>query len=131
MLSQPVLTEIVSAHADQLNVNEEHANDYLKLFPELRHELSALFQVARMLHATLKPVKPRAAFRNDLRQALVSTGYNRFSEPAFAPRQLAFSPRRNWVLGAAAVGSAMSVMGVIAYVRKTRASSHSAILHTR
>lgn len=118
---QHVVTEILAAQADRLIAGESHTDDYLVLFPELRSELAPLLQLAYDVAAALKPIRPRPAYRSQLRQALVNAEHR---PPLQDPTALVNIPeiRRDWVLGAAALGSAVSVMGVIAYIWRTRGS---------
>lgn len=120
-MTHQMVTEILAAQADRLLAGEKHTDDYLVLFPELRSELAPLLQLAYEVAAALKPVRPRPAYRSELHQALVNTGYH---QPVQDPTALVNIPeiRRDWVLGAAALGSAVSVMGVIAYIWRTRGS---------
>lgn len=121
-MSQQVVTEILAAHADRLVAGEVHANDYLLLFPELRSELAPLLRLAHEVAAVLQPLRPRPAYRNDLHRALITAGYQQLAQD---PTGFVNIPetRRDWVLGAAAVGSAVSVVGVIAYFWRVRASA--------
>lgn len=114
-----MITEILAAQADRLIAGETHTEDYLVLFPELRSELAPLLQLACEVAAALKPVRPQAAYRSDLHQALVRAGHNQPLPDASGLLNLP-EIRRDWVWGAAAVGSAVSVMGVIAYFWRAR-----------
>lgn len=121
-MSQQMVTEILAAHADRLIAGEEHTSDFLLLFPELRSELAPLLRLAHEVVAVLRPIRPRPAYRMDLHQALITAGYEHLAQD---PTGFVNIPetRRDWVLGAAAVGSAVSVVGVIAYFWRARTSS--------
>jgi hypothetical protein len=121
-MTHQMVTEILAAQADRLVAGEAHADDYLVLFPELRSELAPLLQLAYEIASALQPVRPRATYRSELQQALVRAG----RDPSMpGPTGLLNLPdlRRDWVLGAAALGSAVSVMGVIAYVWRARTAN--------
>ncbi len=121
-MAHQMITEILAAQADRLVEGEAQTTDYLVLFPELRLELAPLLQLAQEIAAALRPVRPRTAYRSELHQALVRAGYD---QPLADPTGLLNVPelRRDWVLGAAALGSAVSVMGVIAYVWRARTAA--------
>ncbi len=120
-MAHQMITEILAAQADRLTSGEAHTEDYLVLFPELRSELAPLLQLAHEIAAALQPVRPRTAYRGELHQALVRAAD---SHPLTDSTGLLAMPeiRRDWVLGAAALGSAVSVMGVIAYLWRARAA---------
>ncbi len=124
MIEDNTVVELLSSHVDRLLVGDDHVQDYLALFPGLREEIAPLLRLARDLAALLRPVKPRAAFRHELRRSLVSSGYRQLS-PSLALQPFAQDSRREWMLSAAAIGSAVSVVGVLAYLWRNR-SSHAA-----
>lgn len=121
-MTHQMVTEILAAQADRLVAGEAHTDDYLVLFPELRSELAPLLQLAYEVAAALQPVRPRATYRSELHHALTRASRNP-AEPG--PTGLLNLPdiRRDWVWGAAALGSAVSVMGVIAYVWRARTTN--------
>lgn len=80
--------------------------------------------LARELAALLLPVRPRPQFRADLERSLVAAARQQNAHMAltgFTPRATNAIERR-WVIGAAAaaVGSAVSIAGVVAYVLHRR-----------
>ena len=98
---------------------EPHPGDALSIVPFLN--------LARELAALLIPVKPNADFRSELELSLLAEARHLAAFPAdrlapdfSAPRE--FSERR-WVVGAAAaaaVGSAVSIAGIVVYVLRRR-----------
>ncbi|HHS97843.1 MAG TPA: hypothetical protein ENK08_08090 [Chloroflexi bacterium] len=101
--------ELLAAHADRLN-------DPSAPLPEPRPEemkyLAPLMEIAERLKATLVPVEPSAAFVRSLRRELVEAARRRQT-----PSQRS---RRGWIIGAAALGSALSVAGVVALILRLR-----------
>ncbi len=93
--------------------------------------LAPYLALARELTALIVPVRPRPAFRGDLEASLLEAARRQCAlsrlaiAPSVAPqpavevwtwRQRFIEGReRQWVIGAAAVGSAVSVAGVMAY----------------
>lgn len=110
-----VMTEVLAAHANYLVGDETNSEDYLNLFPAYRAELAPLLRIAERVKAVLVPVTPSPAFEAGLKQDLLAAAIRRAEERGTG-RQVSFF-RRRWVLiGAAAVGSALSVAGIVAAV---------------
>ncbi len=98
--------------------------------------LAPYLALARELTGLLVPVRPRPAFRASLEASLleaarrqcalekltiISPATMRPIEPAWTWRELLSDGLdRRWVIGAAAVGSAVSVAGVMAYFWRQR-----------
>jgi len=103
--------------------------------------LSPFLAVARELSALLLPVRPRAQFRAELHRNLVASAQRQQAPLLVAlsaqegPAPLAFPQRQaeryaawwerehnqgsiRWVVGAAAVGSAVSLAGILAYLMR-------------
>lgn len=79
-------------------------------------EWEPLLVVAEKVRASLLPVEPSPAFVQDLhRNLLAMAGGKR-------PRA-SLSAKHDLLIGAAAVGSALSVIGIIAYVVRSRANA--------
>ncbi len=81
--------------------------------------LPGLIDLVNRLYALFQPMRPRAAYRDQLRRRLLIA----------AQDQIAAAPLNPWrqhrvglLIGAAALGSAVSVAGVIAYLLHTRAN---------
>jgi len=65
----------------------------------------ALRSLARQIRTSLIPIEPSPAFVDELRYSLTQTA---------TPMVEVFSPWRNpWILGATAVGSALSLLGLL------------------
>ncbi|MBC8449177.1 MAG: hypothetical protein H8D78_15635 [Chloroflexi bacterium] len=121
-MDERMLAEVLAAHADQLVRGEAREAEYLALFPDYRKELALLLELARRVKDTLALVQPSEAFRRRLHQELSTTGRRRLtaSLPSERPRW-----RQPWVIGAAALGSAISLasaVGVVAYLRRSKAA---------
>lgn len=96
------------------------AGDIMSVMPFL--------SLARELAALMIPVHPAQQFRDDLEQSLIAaarqqsarlalTGYSQLGAVSVEREGL----ERRWVIGAAAaVGSAVSIAGIIAYVLRHR-----------
>lgn len=91
--------------------------------------------LARELAALLLPVRPSPQFRADLERSLLAAARQQYAQLAatgFTPPATSYGGRftsleRRWVIGAAAaaVGSAVSIAGIVAYVLYRR-SEHVA-----
>ncbi len=112
-MSDNVVVEVLAAHADHLIGDGADSEDYLNLFPAYRAELTPLLGVAERVKAALVPVAPSPAFEAGLKQDLLAAAIKRAEEKE-EKKRVSFL-RRRWVLiGAAAVGSALSVAGIVA-----------------
>jgi hypothetical protein len=122
-----MLAEIMAAHADRMVRGEGNDMEYLTLFPDHREELAPLLDVARQVKDTLVQVRPSVTFRERLRQDLMIAAQQRFDSPLRLERS---RWRRPWVIGAAAVGSVISLasaVGVIVYRRRARAAEPATV----
>jgi hypothetical protein len=111
LAEEALLQDILEAQAGTL---AEGGDDtfYFRLFPHLRARLAPLFSLARHLQHVLVPVHPSAQFRESLRAGLLTAARQRI--PAAAAEGAAWRPQWEWIVGAAAVGSAVSIAGVAA-----------------
>jgi len=116
-MAEKVLIEILASHADQLIKGGAREGDYL-----CREELGPLLTVAEKVKRALVPVEPAPAFRRRLRKGLLAAAHQRLARQP-ADRGLALGSRRGILIGAAALGSAVSVVGVIAYLVRSRAKT--------
>lgn len=118
-MSMDELTEILAAHADELNKSDTmHIEEFLKAYPDQRAELEPLLRVADQLKRTLKPVTPAPTFRARLHDGLMLAAHHQQTHRILIEKRP--EPQWNWLLGAAALGSAA---GVIAIVLRSRAQS--------
>jgi hypothetical protein len=85
--------------------------------------LAGLIDLVDLLHDTLQPVRPRSAYRERLRHRLLMAAQEQQTEPPLSPWR---QHRVGLLIGAAALGSAMSVAGVIAYLLRNRANHRDA-----
>ena len=97
-------TRVLAAHAEGL-VGRPEAMQHINLTDEERSQLTPLFQLAEQLHWSMQPVRPSAAFVRSLGQELVNS----------AKRQVALTKRlrRAVLIGAAALGSLLSIASVV------------------
>ena len=126
------LIEILATHADKLNggVNEEA--EYLATLPEHRDTLQPLLTVARKVKEALAPVEPDSAFCENLRLSLLAAARQRSasrlslraggSTKSQRPLHLFRRRRKEILIGAAALGSVVSVAGIVAYWIHARAA---------
>jgi hypothetical protein len=121
------LIEILATHADKLNagVNEEAA--YLATLPEHQDTLQPLLALARKVKDALAPVEPDPAFCENLSLSLLAAAHQRLasrlsSTKSQRPTYLFRRHRKEILIGAAAVGSVVSVAGIVAYWMHTRAA---------
>lgn len=111
-MNKQLLIELLAALATRLT--REH-----KVKGERSSEENTLFGLAEELREVLGPVKPATSFRKDLRSRLEMIAQKRV---ILEPRR-----RRSWVffLAAAVVGSALSVVGFLAYFLTARLGRRS------
>jgi len=121
-MEEKVLAEILAAHADQLKKGQEKGSDYLAMFPEYQEKLKPLLETAEKVKEALVPVDPAPAFCQSLHDDLLAAGQRRLAEEA---PQLARSHVRQVLIRAAALGSAVSVAGAIAYFIRSRAAAET------
>ncbi|HDH09449.1 MAG TPA: hypothetical protein ENF84_00755 [Chloroflexi bacterium] len=124
-MNDKVLIEILASHADRLIKGEAREGDYLAMFPDRREELGPLLTVAEKVKRALVPVEVAPAFRQRLRKGLLAAAHQKLAQQT-ADRGFALAPRKGVLLGAAALGSAVSVVGVIAYLIRSHAKAQHA-----
>ncbi len=113
------VTELLAAHADQLNKNRAVPNDSLPAAsPQDREELASLMAVAARVKQTLKPVEPAPAFRARLHDGLMLAAHHQQAQRIYIDKR--GEPQWGWLLGAAAAA------GIIAVVWRSRTQAHPA-----
>ena len=117
-----VLAEILAAHADQLTGGQGKGNDYLIMFPDYQEKLKPLLETADKVKDVLEPVEPAPEFCQSLHEDLLAAGRRRLTE---GMSQLARSHRKQILIRAAALGSAVSVAGALAYFIRSRAGAET------
>ncbi len=113
------LADLLSAQADELIHGNSDTATLLAMYPELADEAAPLMALANVLASLFQPVPPRPAYRTHLYQGLVNAAQRKRARQTAAQGRKR-EPWRPWVLGAAAVGSAVSVLGIIAYLIHSR-----------
>jgi hypothetical protein len=111
-MSENVLVEVLAAHADHL-MDDGDSKNYLTLFPAHRAELAPLLRIAEQVKAVLVPVTPTPAFEAGLKQDLLAAAIQRAEEQS-KKKRVSFLRRRGVLIGAAAIGSVLSVAGIVA-----------------
>jgi len=115
-MEEKMLREILALQANDLNAGEDDPQTYLAMVSGQQDELESLMTVAARVKQALLPVEPSSAFVRSLRRSLLAmTGRKRSGASLLAKRGL--------LIGAAALGSALSVAGIIAYVVYARANA--------
>jgi hypothetical protein len=109
--------DILSTYADQVMCGPPRRP------AELDAALAGLIELVDLLHDTLQPVWPRSGYRERLRNELLMAAQEQQTEPLLSPWR---QHRVGLLIGAAALGSAMSVAGVIAYLLRNRANHRDA-----
>ena len=112
-MSDNVVVEVLAAHADHLMDDGPESEDYLNLFPAYRAELTPLLGIAERVKAALVPMTSSPVFEAGLKQDLLEAAIQRAEEKE-EKKRVSFFRRRGVLIGAAAVGSALSVAGIIA-----------------
>ncbi len=115
------ITELLAAHAEQLNSGTKSNIEHLPISPEQRREMVQLFKLAEQIKDVLTPVKPASSYKRKLRLDLDAVARRQTNRDLrIAPP----SPRKELILGAA-IGSAVAVAGGIAYVIRTYIQTRS------
>ncbi len=112
-MHEAVTANVLTAHADYLVSIKTWDEDQMKRLPTHQVELEPLLGIAERLNEALKPVTPAAAFKTRLRQELLADAARRAEERGIV-KQVPFLRRKEVVIGvAAAVGSVLSVAGIV------------------
>jgi hypothetical protein len=112
-MSSKTLVEALAAYADDLNRRMVDREIYLRQYPDQRDELEALLHLTERLKQALVPVQPSAAFVKSLARQLTAVDGGKVM-------QAIRGHRREIFIGAAAIGSALSVIGLVAYLVRNR-----------
>lgn len=116
-MDKRTLYNVLMSHADALNAGVDLTDDLIARFAGDAATLRPLLQLARQVKGVLVPVAAPTAFSAQLRLSLLQE-----ARPALArSRSLSRRWRPAWV-GAAAVGSLLSLAGLVVWlVRHSRA----------
>jgi hypothetical protein len=117
--------ETLTTHADKLNAGGNEEAEYLTTLPEHQDMLQPLLALARKIKDALTPVEPDPAFSENLRRSLLAAAHQRAvyllsTTKAQHPVPLFRRHRKEILIGAAALGSVVSVAGIVAYWIYTR-----------
>ncbi|MCP4537567.1 MAG: hypothetical protein GY832_10505 [Chloroflexi bacterium] len=102
--------QVLSVHANGLT-NKPQAQQQISLTDIEHNQLTPLFQLAERLHQNMQPVQPSTAFVRTLGQELANNAKHQVT--------LTKRFRKSVLIGAAAVGSLVSIaslVGAIVYV---------------
>jgi len=116
--------EILATHADKLNAGTNEEAEYLAML-EHRATLQPLLSLARKVKDALAPVEPDPTFCENLRLGLLAAARQRLASQlgltkSQRPVYLFRRHRKEILIGAAALGSVVSVAGIVAYWIHTR-----------
>ena len=119
--------EILATQADKMNVGTNEEAEYLATLPEHQDTLQPLLALARKVKDALTPVEPDPAFSENLRRSLLAAAHQRAvhllsSTKSQHPVPLLRRHRKEILIGAAALGSVVSVAGIVAYWIHARAA---------
>ena len=133
--------EILATHADKLNAGAKEEAEYLTTLPEHQDMLQPLLALARRVKDALAPVEPDPAFRENLRLSLLAAAHQRAvsrlslraesqaegSTKSQHPAQLLRRHRKEILIGAATLGSVVSVAGIVYWIHTRSAKIHRAL----
>jgi hypothetical protein len=108
------LVRLLAAHSDDGNQSRTARQVCLRQARSPFDESESLLHLVEQLKQALVPVQPSPKFVQNLLRQLIVTDKK---EPARQPMR---SYRRGVVIGAAAIGSALSVIGIVAYLVRNR-----------
>ena len=112
-MREAVTANVLTAHADYLVSIKTWDEDQMKRLPTHQVELEPLLGIAERLNEALKPVTPAPAFKTRLRQELLAEA-ERHAEERGIVKRVPFLRRKEVVIGvAAAIGSVLSVAGIV------------------
>jgi hypothetical protein len=124
--------ETLTTHTDKLNAGGNEEAEYLTTLPEHQDTLQPLLALARKIKGALTPVEPDPTFCENLRLGLLAAARQRLvsrlslraegSTKSQRPIHLFRRRRKEILIGAAALGSVVSVAGIVAYWIHTRAA---------
>jgi hypothetical protein len=123
--------EILATHADKLNEGTNQEAEYLATLPEPRDTLLPLLALARKVKDALAPVELDPAFCEDLRRGLLAAAHQRAASQLNSNQHTTHLFRRHRkeiLIGAAALGSVVSVAGIVAYWIHTRTAKAQSTL---
>jgi hypothetical protein len=105
-MNERITRKILAAHADQLNAGLRGPAAYPAMSAEQLLALEPLLELAEQLYQALTPVSPSPAFVRKL-------GYDLALAAARSQLSLIERYRRELLMAAAALGSALSVLGLV------------------
>jgi hypothetical protein len=117
MANTRVLAELVSQYIDQATIQRRDAIAYAAVFAGYRPQLEPLLSLVARIRADLVRQEPPALFREQLRDRLVMAARQRVLAAPPAPQPWIPAPSREVLIGAAAVGSIVSVAAIFMVAR--------------
>lgn len=87
MTNKKLISEILSAHADQLLKRQKSGEDYAQLFPE-NQDLPPLLNLADHVKSVLEPMTPPQSFKQQLQKELIAAARMKQLNQEFVPSNL-------------------------------------------
>lgn len=122
-MTDRVLAEVLMAYADDLQKGAVNREIYLRQVPGRRDELEALLRLTERIKWALVPVRPSLTFVKSLARQLAMADNGKTVRTARGYRRGIF-------IGAAAVGSVLSAIGLVAYLVRSRAQIKTQVAST-
>ena len=118
------VADVLEAHADEL-IGRSESIRQTDIADREHADVAPLLRIAERLHQSMQRVQPREGFLRSLKRELTDRPSQRV--------KVAKRPRRSFLIGAAAVGSVVSiasVMGALLFlVPRLRARAHARVAH--
>lgn len=114
-MSDKALAEALMSYADDLNQGQVDRQVYLEKVSGRDEELETLLHLTEQIKRALVPVYPSPTFVKNLARQLAAV-----DDKNVARLGLMRGHRREVFIGAAALGSALSVLGLVAYLVRSR-----------
>jgi hypothetical protein len=118
------VANVLEAHADGL-IGRSEGMRQTSIEDMEQAEVAPLLRIAERLHQSMRRVQPREGFLRSLKRELTDRPNQRVT--------VAKRPRRSFLIGAAAVGSVVSIASVLGavlfLVPRQRARAHARVAH--
>ena len=113
------VADILMAHADGLVADVDNTDSILRAYPDAPRELGLLLRLARTVKGVLVPIAPEPSFVYTLQAQLAKAEVEPVPERVPTGRILG--------IAGAAIGSVLSVAGVILWIRQIRLNRGEAV----
>ena len=113
------VADILMSHADGLVADVDNTESILRAYPDANQELGPLLRLARTVKGALVPISPEPSFVYTLQAQL--------AKAEIEPEPVKVQTGRILGIAGAAVGSLLSVAGVILWIRQARLNRSEAV----